>query len=443
VQWFGARRVPMALLDLARDTSMIGPYSKALVFAALVVSVVASPAFAQRGGNSELPQQSLLNRYGLERAWWGQAAIDTTRERIVYFGMDEDNVYLQTSSGMITAFNGETGRRLWDLRLGRPDSPSLPVTSNEDLVFAVVGMNLYAVNKWTGRPAWHTPLMRYPSTSATADNHRLYVGFLGGSVEAFNLRKLRELASEGLLPQFKYKASEWRYNTSKEITTPAVSTGRTVMFAASNGSLYTVQADNRELIYQFETDFPVSAPLVHTENSLFLASEDFNLYCIDPRRGGIRWRFPSGFPITKSPRVIGPQIFVTPEGGGLYCLSAETGERIWPWHPRMTDFLAATSSKVFASDSLNNVVMLSRQDGNILGTLPLRNFSMHLPNDRTDRLYLATPKGLVICIREENADFPMYHMHPERRPILPEFATEGEAADRAPNTDTDTDDDGR
>ena len=39
---------------------------------------------------------------------------------------------------------------------------------------------------------------------------------------------------------------------------------------------------------------------------------------------------------------------------------------------------------------------------------------------------MATPAGLVIMLHESDQDYPTYHMSPELRPILPEFATEEE-----------------
>jgi hypothetical protein len=52
-----------------------------------------------------------------------------------------------------------------------------------------------------------------------------------------------------------------------------------------------------------------------------------------------------------------------------------------------------------------------------------------LANDRSDRIYLATESGLVICLREQGREFPRFHKYPEREPILPEFAPEGAAGE--------------
>ena len=62
--------------------------------------------------------------------------------------------------------------------------------------------------------------------------------------------------------------------------------------------------------------------------------------------------------------------------------------------------------------------------GATLGVLPLRSFKVRFKNERTDRLILATESGTVVCIRERSRPYPLYHMFPESRPIIPEFEPE-------------------
>ena len=72
---------------------------------------------------------------------------------------------------------------------------------------------------------------------------------------------------------------------------------------------------------------------------------------------------------------------------------------------------------------------MSSKDGALIGSLKLKDFPIRYGNELTDRLYMATKSGLIICIREQNKEFPTYHMFPERQPILPEFASDEPVAD--------------
>ena len=395
-----------------------------LLFLLLSLLVQTSPVNAQGSRHaSALPSRQMLDRYGLERAWWSQAMIDPQRDRVRYITVDEELVYVQTRTGMVSAFENETGKLIWSALLGRPDDPSFPIASNETVAMVVTGLDIFAVEKFTGKVLWELRAPSSPSTSPAVDEDRVYLGFLDGSVYAMDLKKVRELYAERRLPAWSFQTVAWRYSTGKEVTTPPITNGYVVNFASRDGSLYTVSASKRELLFQFETDAPVSAPIASSNRFLFMASEDFNFYCLDRVSGKISWEFVSGLPVRLQPRIISEHVFLMPVRGGIHCLSVKSGQQLW-WRPEVSEFLAATPQMIYSSDRFGNVVMLSREDGSVQGTLPLQKFQIRLANDRTDRLYMATQDGLIICIHEKTREFPIFHLHPERRPIVPEFAPE-------------------
>ncbi len=397
-----------------------------LVFLCTVILGTSSAPAQQRRIGPPLPTQRMLSRFGLERAWWSQATINPSRDKVRHISVDEENLYIQTTGGAVTGFDAETGKRLWSVQLGHRDEPSYAAVSNNNVIMIPAGTKLYGLNKFTGDLVWEIRLPEQPSTSPGADDDQVYIGTLGGSVFAFDIHIIRRLHNERKLPQYSHEAMKWRYKASKEISTPPVSTGRVVNFASLDGSLYSVTTKQRDLSWQFETDEPISAPLGVSNDSLFLAAEDFNVYCINKDSGYVRWEFISGFPVKKAPRVIGKDVYLLPQRGGLFSLSTFSGNQNW-WRPGLTGFLAATRTQLLASDRIGNVVVLSRKDGSAYGSIPMRNFTARLSNDRTDRLYMATQSGLVVCIRERGKEFPTFHMYPDRLPIVPLFAPEDPA----------------
>lgn len=420
---------------------------KTSAFVLLSLSLPAGLASAQSvGAGSSLPTAQLLDRFGLERAWWSQATLRAGRDKLEHLTHDEDLVYVQSSSGLVTAFDAETGRRAWAHQLGRRDQHSQPITSNEGVALAVHGLHMYAIQKSNGDVLWTVRLPGAASTSPSADRNHVYVGMVDGSVYAFDLKKIHELYNQNRLPQWSHQTIKWRYQTAREVTTPPLpatvpnqpaiagapgrtnstsqsGTARVVNFASRDKSLYSVDAERRTLNFQFETDSASSAPLTHKDGYLFLPTGDFRIYAINELNGRIRWDFMTGLPVRKQPKVIDDDLFLILHGGGVVTISATTGERKWS-APRATEFLAATPSIVFASGPIGGVLLLSREDGAALGTLPLRQFQHRISNDRTDRLYLATDSGLVVCLRERGREFPIYYRYPEQRPIIPEFASD-------------------
>ncbi|MBM3968790.1 MAG: pyrrolo-quinoline quinone [Planctomycetes bacterium] len=369
--------------------------------------------------SSELPTSRMLSRLGLERSWWSQATLNPKRDKVKYMVLDEENIYLQGTGGTVTAFDAESGKRLWSVQLGNRDEPIYPGVSNEKYFLTVNGMSLYCIERFNGKVLWELTLPAMPSVGPSVDDQHIYIGALDGSIYSFELQKINEMYLKRMLPQWSYQALRWRYRTSKDITTKAYSTGRLVNFASRDGSLYAVSALERDLNWQFETNAPITAPLATTLDSLILASEDYFVYCLNRDNGLVRWEFASGFAIRKAPVVIEQDLYIMPDRGGLFNLDVRTGSEKWE-RPGITDLLGATKSRIFGSDMTGDIVLLQRSTGRPLGTLPLRPFSVRLQNDRTDRLYFATPSGLIVCLREQGSEFANYHKYPERAPIVPD-----------------------
>jgi len=424
-----------------------------------VLACVPADAWAQQ---ATLPTSRELSRFGLERLWWSQATVDVRRDHVRHMVLDEDNLYVQSSGGTITAFDAETGRKRWAAQLGRQDAPSYAATSNERLVLVITGITMYALDKFSGDMEWELQLPNQPSTSVTMDQSQVYYGTLDGSVYSYDLKTIRELHLENRLPQFSNAAMKWRYKTAGEVTTPPLSAGGILNFASRDKSLYSVVALDRHLQWQFETNKRVSAPLgffadqedrngnnqldpgedlngnevLDNAGFLLLATEDFNVFCINQQTGTIRWQFVAGLPLRVQPRVVGQDVYAFPDRGGMYCLNRVTGRQRW-WRPGIKDYVGATRSLVFVSDGVGSLVILSRVDGALIGSLPYRDLSVRVGNELSDRLYLSTHTGLVVTLRESGTEFPTYHKFPERQPLVPEFDSgldEPEAADTTTDT---------
>ena len=405
------------------------------VLASLLVLTGSSLALAQTNTDRALPTQQQLSRFGLERAWWGQAVLNPARDKVRHVSMDEDMVYVLSTSGVATAFDSETGKQRWALNLGRFDQPSYPLVSNENLAMAVVGSTLYGLEKKSGRILWTLDLPAQPSTSPGVDEDQVYIGTLDGSVYAYSLRKIRMLFQEQRLPKWSAEAMVWRSSAGKEITSSPIPSGRTVSYASRDGSLYNIATQDKQLIYQLETNGAIVAPLATNGKIQFLASEDYTLFALDAQNGKIIWDFTAGLPIRRAPYVIDNDLYVAPDRGGMFCMNASEGTKRW-WQPSLTNFIAVVGNTMYASDRDGNLVRTSREDGSISGTLAMRGFSVRVANDRTDRIYMSTESGLVVALRMRGETIPVFHKYPDRLPIIPQVAPEvpaPPAAEAAPD----------
>lgn len=397
----------------------------------LACAAVGNTSLAQSRRQSILPTTRELDRLGLELAWWSQATLDPRSDLLVSLTSDEDAVFAQSRTGIVTAFDAETGERLWSRLLGTPNAGSYPVATNDNQALVATGMNLFALDKRTGRLNWQLNLPHHPSTAPGIDDTQAYIGTLDGSAYAFDLQTIRDLYEEQKLPEWSNIAQAWRYRTGAELTSPPISTGRNVIFAGLDGSVYSISQGDGSLTFQFETNGPIRTPIGRDKDSLFIASDDVRFFSINIDNGRLRWTFVPGLPIRKQPRIVGDSVYVAPERGGLYSLSTETG--LINWHQiRATSFLTATDDHIYATDDLGHLLILSPVDGAIVSTLPMRCASLAVGNDRTDRIYLASSSGVVVALKESDSEFPKYHKFPERQPILPEM---GPAPEPTENVD--------
>jgi len=402
-------------------------------FLALILTVTSTDSLMAQKLNESSVGISLLSQrelvqYDLDRVWWGQATVDPHRDRIVHLSLDEINLYALSTSGIITAFNNETGKKLWSTQLGRGNNINYPPVSNSKYVFITVGMSLFSIDRLTGEVDWELKLPNSASTSPTVDDDMIYVGTLKGRVYAWDLNKLKELSDESKLPAWREGAIRWTYQTGDTINTPPIVTSRALLFASQDGSLYSVTINNRQLVFQFETDAPISASLAEFGKSIYLASEDQNLYCLNILNGIVRWRIRTSFPLRKPVTVLDDNVYLSSQKNGLFELSAMTGQEKW-WQPLGSTFISLSPTRVYASDELGNLLVLSRTDGAVLSAVPLRKFQIKLMNEQTDRIFCSSESGLIMCLRQSDLPFPVRFKHQDRYPILPEIAPEPSATD--------------
>ncbi len=392
----------------------------------IVTSTIPPQVQAQPGGRQPLlPTPRMLNRYGLELAWWNRAVLDPSRDEIAHLTADEEVVFVQSTAGTVTAFDADNGIKLWAVQLGYRDAPSYPITTNAKLALVTTGSYVFAVDKWKGDLLWQIRLPSQPSTSPTLDDRRMYIGMLDGTMYAYNLRTILQLFEDAKLPEWSYQTIEWNFRTDGAVATPGVPIEPALFFASEDRSLYAVTTNDRALKFQLETDATITARLAHANGLLYLASEDFNVYAVDEVTGQIRWRFVAGLPIRKPPVAIKNDLFIAPERTGVYLLDAVTGrQRPNGFWPRLDKFVAATENLYIMADRTGNVVIVNRETLGVEGVLPLKNYDNIIYNDRTDRLIMATSRGLVAVVKEIGSEFPTYFQSPEKQPILPLLAPE-------------------
>ncbi len=155
---------------------------------------------------------------------------------------------------------------------------------------------------------------------------------------------------------------------------------------------------------------PLEAGEIFYPNMVVAGSLAGAVVALDEENGTVFWKYIASEPITESVALIRDRIYFCLEDGGMYCLGAEKGKERW-FTPNITQFIAESKKYVYARNTLKELVILDRQNGNIVSSFSILPFDFFLFNLESDRIFLGTRLGLVQCLHERDLAEPLKH-HP-------------------------------
>jgi outer membrane protein assembly factor BamB len=174
-----------------------------------------------------------------------------------------------------------------------------------------------------------------------------------------------------------------------------------IVLGDTRGTFISLTKTFHEIQYSFRTEAGISAPLNQHGTTAYIASREYNVFALDVVGGQILWRFTADRPILRRPAVTDEDVFVAPERGGLYRINRMTGAEIWR-NQEAERYVASNKAFVYALDPSGRVLVLDRGRGTLLSALDARDFVVPVANEFTDRVYLASNDGLVICLHDSS-----------------------------------------
>lgn len=425
------------------------------VLVTLVLTV--STASAQRGSFNQikthpiLPPQDALDRLHLKLAWRLNVPMDGSRDGIYSVQVLANQVLVQTRSGTLLAVNPEDGTTQWRTRVGDAYKVANMLAYNSASVFALRGTTLFALDRKTGQLQWMFAIPGGASTHPVAEEGRIYLALGTGRIYVYALPRLDKQALEAVPPvrppsqpdegdrSVRYagkglpvasvgpltSASQanqaaatgpqplllFETLTPSRLEQPPLMSQGAVVLAGTDGQVIGFSRDSREVLFAFQAQAALSTPGgplpdKQGHDIAYFPSQDYNLYALDMAGGNFKWRFTSAGPILHKPQVIDEDIFVTPAGAGLYRLDRESGDVIWR-NFQGDRFLATNRKFVYATDRDGNLMVLDRARGTKLAGLETRDYVMPIANEWTDRIYLASHDGQLVCLYDRDYAQPL------------------------------------
>ncbi len=370
---------------------------KRVVLAAALLTIVAP----EQVSASALLSAESLARHGLVRAWARQVQLDRSRDRVSDLVLAEGLLLVKTRSGVVHALDAESGRTMWTIQVPGRNLVGFAPAANGKFVAVVQGLTLYVVNRADGKPAFEAELSGSPSAGAAVSDQWAYVPMQDGRIMAFKLDE-----PDG---------RPWLCRGTGTPEVPPVVTPTSLVWGTSRGFVYSNDLDKSGIRFELSTGGPVATPLASRPPAIYVVSDDHFVYALDETTGAILWRFATGSPIRQQPVAIGDSVYVIPIGQSMHCLAAATGDEKWS-APHCVQFVAASGERIYVTDGIGRTWILDAATGARLAAISTELLPHKLVNIETDRIYLATPTGMVQCLHESALVEPLNHKPPIEEP---------------------------
>jgi len=208
--------------------------------------------------------------------------------------------------GHIVKLDAKTGKIVWKRSLpGRAESS--PVVIDRTVYFGCEDGQLYALSTISGNVRWTTALGGPVKSAPAYYRGTLYVGDYGGYMNAVDAKTGKLKWQSGSLGQ--------GFGTSGQFySTPAVAFGR--VYAGNNDDrVYSFDLKDGTLAWSYSTGgYAYSGPTVsntrHSPPTVYIGSFDGNIYALDAKDGSLRWSRSAGGQVVGSLSAIGDVVYV-------------------------------------------------------------------------------------------------------------------------------------
>jgi outer membrane protein assembly factor BamB len=207
--------------------------------------------------------------------------------------------------GHILKLDAKTGKTIWKRSLpGRAESS--PLVIGRTVYFGCEDGNLYALSTISGNVRWSTSLGGPVKSAPAYYRGTLYVGDYGGYMNAVD-------ADSGELRWQSGSLGPGFGGSGAFYSTPAVAFGR--VYAGNNDArVYSFDRKDGTLAWSYSTGgYAYSGPTVantrHSPPTVYIGSFDGNVYALDARDGSVRWSRSTGGQVIGSLSAVGDIVY--------------------------------------------------------------------------------------------------------------------------------------
>ncbi len=345
--------------------------------------------------------------------------------RIEEYVRPKSTLYALTTEGVVQSIDAETGRTLWTSAIGNPDYPSTGIAANDDYVAVVNGSSVYCLDADSGLEVWNRRCKSGPSGGVAVSEDFIFVTQVNGRVEGFPM-------NENGYPSRNF------VSFGGALVKPLV-TDLSVSWPTTRG-FYNVGSatDPNTTAYFFKAESEILNSGAFNNGHLIFASKSGKAYAVEEASGDLVWEFAAGDPISKSPVSLGNSVYFISVYNNLFKVNGSNGLNDSKWPRSIGDiksFVSASNDTIYFLSGDGSLLGINRETGGRKVSIPIGEADMVFTNHKTDRIYLGTKTGTLLCVRQSENYHPYFHADEvvgvaENKPLidLPAAANTGQPA---------------
>jgi outer membrane protein assembly factor BamB len=345
-----------------------------------------------------------LPRIGMEgamkRAEKLAATYETLGKKVVIKPSPSSQLtYIVTLSerGILTTIDADTGEVIWAVEAGDPRLPFYGPGVSDDHVVITNGNYLTIFSLEDGTKL-NTRKLQFTATgSPSAMPGKALVPSDGGRLVGYDVKDLKEA------PIVLRSGDENRVAIQTSVNR------RFVCWPMKSKLILADIENNARLWTSIAAGETVVALPVAVETGYIACGINGTvIHFSTDRVDSIRWKRRLAAQVTKSPVASKDAVFIVSDEEKLFCMSITDGSNLWANPVRnIHDIVSVGKDHVYAVSGSNQLVSIDKATGTEVKVSSIQAPKV-LPNSVSDRLYFVDSKGELTCLRETDAESPVY-----------------------------------
>ena len=417
--WLGKKEekpLPGERIEVLRGTGLILADDRVADLDVLLPKPEANEAWPQAGGYPNHAMHHLAASGPLSQRWLadiGEGSSDDA-QLIAEPIIDNGRVYTVDIDAQVTAFDAQSGRRLWQVELSRDDDEGIlggGIAAQKDQLFVTTGFaDVVALDAKNGREIWRKRLNGPIRAAPTVWAGRVFAVTVANELFALSAEDGREL---------------WTHAGLREVAglvgaAPAAAEGSVVVVPYSSGEVVALRIENgREVWTETLTALQRSGAVssishirgrpVIDRGIVYIVGNSNRTVAVDLRTGTRLWEVAAGG--RNGAWVAGNFIYVVTRNSEVICLTRRGGRVRWISQlPRYEDEEDRNdpilwAGPVLAGDRLliggshEEIWSLSPYSGKVLGRLEMPGPILLPPVVARETVYVLTEEAELIALR--------------------------------------------